>query len=66
MADEKLVIQVEEELAVRDTDVMAVPRRAATHCEWPPAPPLPAELEEAPVRRRARIYVAVRRPTTSS
>jgi hypothetical protein len=45
--------------------------RATTSSDWPPAPPLPASLDdafaigtEAP-RRRAQIYAAVRRPTTS-
>ena len=45
--------------------------RATTASEWPPSPPPPAELDEVlavgtqPPARRARIYAAVRRPTTS-
>jgi hypothetical protein len=45
--------------------------RATTSSDWPPAPPLPAGLDDAfaigtePPRRHARIYATVRRPTTS-
>lgn len=44
--------------------------RAGTCSDWPPEPPPPAELEIALAAgtqpRRAAIYAAVRRPTTSS
>jgi hypothetical protein len=46
--------------------------RAGTRSDWPPEPPLPAELEHPlaegtiPPPRAARVYSAVRRPTTSS
>jgi hypothetical protein len=59
----------------RDTDPMGVPSfRAQTSSDWPPAPPLPADVELAqgtltegePVQRNARFYAVVRRPTTSS
>lgn len=46
--------------------------RATTASEWPPSPPPPpAELDEILAvgtqrpARRARVYAAVRRPTTS-
>jgi hypothetical protein len=60
---------------VRDTAPMAVPSfRAQTSSDWPPAPPLPADVDLAqgtltegePVRRNAGFYAVVRRPTTSS
>ena len=62
---EAIVAQIDDE----DTLVTTMPR-AGTSCDWPPEPPLPAEVELAqgtePPTRIARIYVAVRRPTTSN
>jgi len=57
-----------------DTAPMAVPFRAGTFSDWPPEPPLPADLDLAvgtitegvPPPRTASIFAAVRRPTTSS
>ena len=80
--DEQPVAQVDDfrDLVVdrdddfRDTDPMGVPSfRASTSSEWPPAPPLPADVDlaqgtvdGAPPVRKAGIYAAVRRPTTSN
>jgi hypothetical protein len=68
--DEQPVAQVDD---FRDTDPMGVPSfRAQTSSEWPPAPPLPADLaagtitKGVPPQRHARSYAIVRRPTTSS
>ena len=71
--DEEIVVQIEdldfEEEAATDA-VTAPNRRARTHNDWPPAPPLPADVDLAegtmPPQRNAAIYAAVRRPTTSS
>jgi len=76
---EQLVPQVDDDFA--DTVIELIEpfhpmgtaplSRAITSSDWPPAPPLPGELSEAlaigtaPPRRRAQIYAAVRRPTTS-
>jgi hypothetical protein len=68
--DEVAVPQVDN----RDTAPMDVPFRASTHSDWPPEPPLPADVDLAvgtltegvPPPRTARIFAAVRRPTTSS
>ena len=66
------ILQVDDDFA--DTARMGVPSlRAQTVADWPPEPPLPADVDlaqgtdthGAPVRN-ARIYAAVRRPTTSS
>jgi hypothetical protein len=64
--DEEPVPQFEE-----DTLLTELPARAGTHSEWPPEPPPPAEVDVAFAQgttppRRAAIYTAVRRPTTSS
>ncbi len=51
--------------------VMLQDTRAATAHDWPPEPPPPAALDEVlavgtqPPARRAKVYAAVRRPTTS-
>jgi hypothetical protein len=51
--------------------ILIVPTRATTASEWPPSPPPPAALDPVlaigtrrPVRR-AQVFAAVRRPTTS-
>lgn len=77
--DEQPVPQVDDfrDLALvddfRDTDPMGVPAfRTHTSSDWPPEPPLPADVDlaqgtvdSAPPARKAAIYAAVR-PTTSS
>jgi len=58
----------------RDTDPMGTPSlRAQTSSDWPPAPPLPADIDLAQGTinggvkpRNAGFYAVVRRPTTSS
>jgi hypothetical protein len=77
---EELVAQVHDDglLPVsddlNDTAPTGVPSlRAQTVADWPPEPPLPADVDlaqgtethAAPVRN-AQFYAAVRRPTTSS
>jgi hypothetical protein len=57
-----------------DTAPMDIPVRASTFSEWPPEPPLPADVDLAqgtitegkPAQRNAGFYAVVRRPTTSS
>ncbi len=71
VVDEQPVQQADE---FRDTDPMGVPSfRGQTSSDWPPEPPLPAEvdlaqgtLNNAPPVRKAAFYAIVRRPTTSS
>jgi hypothetical protein len=72
VVDEQPVAQVDD---FRDTDPMGVPSfRAQTSSDWPPAPPLPADVDLAmgtvtegvPAQRNAGFYAVVRRPTTSS
>lgn len=76
---EQLVPQIDDDFA--DTIVESIEpfhplgcrptSRATTSSDWPPPPPLPTTLTEAlalgtePPRRRAQVYAAVRRPTTS-
>ncbi|HEX5058981.1 MAG TPA: hypothetical protein VFV99_06455 [Kofleriaceae bacterium] len=75
------VPQVEDEYAIpqlddefHDTERMEVAAvREDTYLGWPPAPPLPAEVELAqgtvdshPPVRKAGMFAAVRRPTTNS
>lgn len=76
---ERFVPQVDDDFADTEIELIepfhpmgtAPVSRAITSSDWPPAPPLPGELSEAlaigtePPRRRAQIYAAVRRPTTS-
>ena len=77
---EEPVPQIDDD--VHDTARMDVPFRAGTFSEWPPEPPLPADVDfamgsisegvpprsaiEVVVPRNASIFAAVRRPTTSS
>ena len=71
--DELFIGTVAEILQLHDTMPMAIPVRAQTSSEWPPPPPLPADLDLAqgtvdnavPVRN-ASIFAAVSRPPTSS
>lgn len=67
---EQPVPQVDDDY--HDTEPMAAVR-AGTHSEWPPEPPLPADVDlaqgtvdNAPPVRNAGIFAAVRRPTTST
>ncbi|HEY5944754.1 MAG TPA: hypothetical protein VIV40_04655 [Kofleriaceae bacterium] len=69
---EEPVPQIDDDY--RDTDPMGMPAmRAGTSSEWPPEPPLPADVDlaqgtvdGAPPVRKAAFYAVVRRPTTSS
>ena len=71
--DEELPVpQVDDDF--HDTERMSIPMRAGTFSDWPPEPPLPADVDLAagtiddgvPPPRTASIFAAVRRPTTSS
>ena len=71
--DEEPVAQILDE---HDTVRMDIPFRACTSADWPPEPPLPAEVDlelaagtidnGVPPPRTASIFAAVRRPTTSN
>lgn len=73
------VPQVDDDYDYADTEVEVIEplsaidvmptSRAVTSSDWPPAPLPPAVPEDAlaaGTERRARFFVAVRRPTTSS
>ena len=67
VSDEQPVPQVDDDATV----ISPPPIRGATHSEWPPEPPPPAEDVEqtevcAPPGRPAAIIAAVARPVTSS
>jgi hypothetical protein len=71
-SDEVPVPQVDDDADTLTTGVderILRALRAGTCSDWPPEPPPPVELEAALAEgtqpRRAAIYVAVRRPTTS-